>query len=658
MKKYSLIFLGVCASLISIAQPTITSFSPASGPVGTIDTIFGTNFSTTAASNIVYFGATRATVSSAIATRLIVTVPASATFQFITVQTGGLTAYSSKPFIVTFTSSGGGFSSSTFASKVDFTSGSYPSSVAVGDLDGDGKPDVAVANSLSNTVSVFRDSSTSGSVSFAARVDFTTGFVPNGVAISDLDGDGKPDMAVTNYNSTTVSVFRNTSTGSGSVSFAAKVDYTTGTNPLSIKISDMDGDGKSDLVVANYGSNTVSVFRNGSTSGTISFATKVDFTTRGRPSGVALGDLNADGKPDIAVTNNDSNYVSVFKNTGTSGTISFATRVDIATGTSPTGDAIGDLDGDGNAELVVNWASAVSVYRNTTSSGSISFAAKVDYTTGSGPTIVNIGNMDGDGKPDLAVANYNSNTVSIFKNGSSSGTISFASKVDYGTGSGPTDVAIADIDADGKPDLTVANQTATTISVLRNTGVFLPVKLISFTGLPGAADTYLTWTTASELNNDHFEIERTYCDPAAGQPAWESIGSVKGNGTTSHMHTYMFTDASARQHALQTVYYRLKQVDLDGRFSYSGIISVSFDDITPGYSTLILAPNPSNGILQLQNYTTAMSVEVFNLAGKKVYEAIVQPPAAQLDLHLLDKGIYILRCLSEQGAVSRKIMVE
>ncbi len=141
----------------------------------------------------------------------------------------------------------------------------------------------------SNTVSVFRNTSTSGSItagSFAAKVDFTTGTDPYGIAIGDIDGDGKPDLVVANYSSNTVSVFRNTST-SGSIttgSFAAKVDFTTGTDPYGVAIGDIEG--KPDLVVTNSGSNTVSIYRNTSTSGSItagSFAAKVDFTTGTNP---------------------------------------------------------------------------------------------------------------------------------------------------------------------------------------------------------------------------------------------------------------------------------------------------------------------------------------------------------------------------------------
>jgi 6-phosphogluconolactonase (cycloisomerase 2 family) len=215
---------------------------------------------------------------------------------------------------------------------------------------------LAVANSGSNTVSVFRNTSTSGSIvagSFAAKVDFTTGTQPNSVAIGDLDGNGKPDLAVANVGSASVSVFRNTSTSIAAGSFAAKVDFATGTSPRSVAIGDLDGNGKPDLAVANVGSASVSVFRNTSTSGSIaagSFAAKVDFATGTSPRSVAIGDLDGNGKPDLAVANQNSATVSVFRNTSTSGSIaagSFAAKVDFTTGTFPSSVAIGDLDGDG-----------------------------------------------------------------------------------------------------------------------------------------------------------------------------------------------------------------------------------------------------------------------------------------------------------------------
>ncbi len=464
--------------------PTISSFTPTSGSIGTTVTIIGTNFSTTAANNIVYFGAVKAVVATASTTSLSVTVPTGATYKPISVTVNGLTAYTNAPFIVTFPSSQI-INTSSFASKIDLTTGSFPHGVTICDVDGDGKPDLIVANSNDNTVSIFRNTSASGSItanSFAPKVDIATGSSPDFITTCDIDGDGKPDIIVTNVYSYTVSVLRNISS-SGSIAFAPKVDFAA-TNPGAVVISDIDGDGKPDIIVANASNNTISVFKNISTSGSIttsSFAAKVDFTTGSNPSDIVAGDIDGDGKPDLVVANTYSNTVSVFRNTSIAGSItasSFASKVDFTVGSNPWGLTIGDLDGDGKLDIVVaNYNSnTVSVLRNTSVSGSIttsSFASKVDFTTGTYPQEVAITDVDGDGKSDVVLINNNSNSISVFKNTSTSGsftTSSLASKVDFTTGSAPTNgIAIGDIDGDGKPDIVITNSNSNTVSVFRNT---------------------------------------------------------------------------------------------------------------------------------------------------------------------------------------------
>ena len=330
------------------------------------------------------------------------------------------------------TSTSGSMTAGSFALKVDFTTGAQPYGVAIGDVDGDGKPELVLGNYAGNTLSVYRNTGTSGSItagSFAAKVDFTTGAQPNGAAMGDMDGDGKLDIVLANVNGNTFSVYRNTSTN-GSItagSFAPKVDFTTGQSPMGVAIGDVDGDGRPDVVVPNQSGNTVSVYRNTSTSGSIttgSFAAQVDFTTGTGPYAAAVGDVDGDGKSDIVVINQGSNTVSVYRNTSTSGSItagSFAAKVDFATGATPVSVVIGDLDGDGKRDLAVanNASAAVSVFRNTSTIGSItpgSFDAKIDFTVGTGPWVVRIGDVDGDGGPDLAVTNYGSNTVSVLRN--------------------------------------------------------------------------------------------------------------------------------------------------------------------------------------------------------------------------------------------------
>ncbi len=505
-----------------VFPPTITLFAPASGPVGTTVTITGTNFNPTPANNIVFFGATQATVTAATSTQLTATVLTGATYHPISVLVNGLTAYSSSPFVVTFLG-GGTTDACSFAPNVSFTTGTNARDVAFGDLDGDGKSDLVVTNNNSSSVSVFLNTSSSGSItsgSFAAKVDFATGAFATSVAIGDLDGDGKKDLAITNFNSNSVSIFRNTSS-LGSItsgSFATRVDFTTGTSPNEVAISDVDGDGKPDLAVANYGNNTVSVFLNTSSSGSIttgSFAAKVDFTVGTSARDVAFGDLDGDGKPDLVAANRLSNSVSVLRNTSVPGSItsgSFAAIVDFATGTEPVELAIGDLDMDGKQDLVVtNFSSnSLSVFRNLSSVGSISLGAKVDFTTGTNPHDIQIGDLDGDGKPDLAVSNRSSSNISAFRNTSTPGSItsgSFAAKVDFTTGTLPTGLAIGDLDGDNKPDLVATNHGSNVMWVLRNTIGESPIPTItSFTPSSGPIGTSITITGTNfdliPTNND------------------------------------------------------------------------------------------------------------------------------------------------------------
>ena len=468
--SFTLLLACLCLLVFkaSAQSPVINSFSPTSGSIGTTVTITGANFSTTPVNNTVYFGAVKAVASAATATSITVTVPAGATYQPITVTTGNLTAYASQSFAVTFPSNPAGVTTNSFAAKADFVSGYDPETIAIGDFDGDGKADMVTANRNSNTISVFRNTGGSGSVSFAAKVDYATGVTPVNVVIGDLDGDGKLDLAVANNASNSISIFRNTST-TGTVSFAAKVDYAGRSGTTSIAIGDLDGDGKPDLAVANKTFPDLIVFKNGSVAGAISFTAGPDLFI-GSYTTIAITDVDGDGKPDLIGTNSGSTF-SVNRNTSASGTISFAAVINFTTGNSNSIFSVGDIDGDGKQDVaVVTLNSGVSVLKNTSSSGAISFATKVDIATGNNARGIAIGDVDGDAKPDLAIANYIAPTVSVLRNTSTGGAVSFAGKVDYSTGQYPYSVAVADLDGDGKPDISVANHnyTSSTISIIKN----------------------------------------------------------------------------------------------------------------------------------------------------------------------------------------------
>ena len=337
-----------------------------------------------------------------------------------------------------------GASLPTFAPGQTFATGKNPVSVALGDFNGDGKPDLVVANAISNTVSVLLNTTPAGATipTFAAQQTFATGRQPNAVAVGDFNGDGKPDLAVANYRSGSVSVLLNTTpTGATSPSFASQQTFAAGLLAYAVTVGDLNGDGKPDLIVANdYGN-----FRNGSVSvllnttlagATIpSFTPQQTFTTGSRPFLVAVGDFNGDGRPDLAVANFTSNTVSVLLNTTPVGATSpsFALQQTFLTGT-PSSVAVGDFNGDGEPDLATtNWGSGtVTVLADTTVAGATtpSFAPAQVFTAGTDPSSVAVGDFNGDGKLDLASTNFSAGTVSVLTN---SLPIAFAQSLATGT---------------------------------------------------------------------------------------------------------------------------------------------------------------------------------------------------------------------------------
>ncbi len=375
-----------------------------------------------------------------------------------------------------------GSSTITFTPFQTFATGSSPSSVTAADVNGDGKPDLIVANNLDNTVSVLLNTTTPGSTtaSFAAQQTFATGNEPVAVTAADVNGDGQPDLIVANSGDDTVSVLLNTTApGATTPSFAAQQTFATGDEPFSVTAADINGDGKPDLIVPNIDDDTVSVLLNTTAPGaaTPSFAAQQTFATGVFPSEVKAADVNNDGKPDLVVVNEAGETVSVLLNATAPGatTPSFAPQQTFATGNSPQAVTTADVNGDGRPDLIVaNFDdSTASVLLNTTTveAATASFAAEQTFATGRAPFSVTSADINGDGKPDLIVANEVSDDVSVLLNTTAPGaaTPSFATQQTFATGGSPYSVTTADINGDGKPDLIVTNYGDATVSVLLNT---------------------------------------------------------------------------------------------------------------------------------------------------------------------------------------------
>ena len=391
-----------------------------------------------------------------------------------------------------------------FTPKTDYATGAGPWQVASGDFNGDGKTDLAVANGTANTVSVLLGN---GNGTFQAKVDYPTGTLPFGVAVGDFNGDGKQDLVTVSGSDNSVSILL----GAGNGTFGAKADFATGTNPYAVAMGDVNGDGKPDVVTANN-SDTVSVLLN-TAAGALGFATHADYPTGAGTYCVAIGDLNGDGRPDLATANFTAGTASVLLGTGGG---AFSAKTDYPAGAGPVGVAIGDVNGDGKADLAVanNTASTASVLLGD---GSGALGAKSDFATGDRPFWVSIADLDGDGKQDLATANDNANTVSVLLNASTSA-VAFAAKTDFATGTGPVNIAIADLNGDGRPDLATANHDAGTVGTLLST---LPSGTIAVTG--GAAYTNQA-TVGLDLTSTGAVQMRTH-DEAVAWGTWQPLAT-------------------------------------------------------------------------------------------------------------------------------------
>ncbi len=233
------------------------------------------------------------------------------------------------------------------------------SSLAVGDFNGDSKPDIATAN-VSNGISILLGTNTG---SFGTTTNFDVGTYPWSIVSGDFNGDGKLDLATANYDAN-ISILLGTGTGS----FEAATNFSAGRRPFYIAVGDFNADGKLDLVTANVGSSSnVSIVLG---TGTGSFGAPTNFNAGGSANSVVVGDFNADGKLDLAIpndnTNNTENKVSILLGDGTG---RFGTARSFGVGIGPNSIAVGDFNADGKTDLATanNGSGDVSVLLNNTS---------------------------------------------------------------------------------------------------------------------------------------------------------------------------------------------------------------------------------------------------------------------------------------------------
>jgi hypothetical protein len=408
-----------------------------------------------------------------------------------------------------------------FSGPWSFPVGDFPRAVTAGDVSGDGIPDLVVANTESNDISVLLGS---GDGTFGTEQRYWLGVPPDEllqpwyIVIDDLDGDGLQDLVVANwwsgYPKPSLSLLYGTGAGQfteavtgdrmggrahkiaiadfdedgakdvvrprmdgswvswifgdGHGTFVTNRHEAAGESPADVAVGDLDGDGRLDLVTANEDSDDVSVLL-ADGAGTFSAEQRscvVDALPPcppgSDPAALVVGEMTGDTHADLAVANSASDTVSILTGDGAGG-FSFVSSLTLAEETSPSSIAIGDLDHDDEQDLVVVGEGSIrlNVFLGN-GDGTFAPPPGLPAVAGTNPTAVALGTLDGDAHLDVVVADVGSDNVTVLL-GDGDGT--FASAPTVAAGSEPTDVAVGDVNGDQVLDLAVANDGANTVHV-------------------------------------------------------------------------------------------------------------------------------------------------------------------------------------------------
>ena len=349
-----------------------------------------------------------------------------------------------------------------------------PQAIAVGDVNGDGKPDLVVANTTSNDVTVLLGE---GNGLFKGqRLDgigtpapsYPVGNNPKYVVLADLRGNGRLDIITANYQDGTISVLLNNGDGT----FGAQVTYGVGLGPDCLIAADLDGDGKMDLLVLNSVDNTID-FMKGDGTGKFSHQTIIPLGLGQQgvePQSMAAADFNHDGKLDLAVTVTGvaSNGIKVLLGDGKGG---FPTSRIYHVGLEPEFVTIADVDQDGNADIL-----AMNAAEDTLSvlygRGDGTFGRASTYSlsgiAGAEPLqALVVGDFDNDGFPDIVFPFLAHQGIRVIGNDGKGG---FHIPGTYATAGVPSAVATADLNGDGKADVVVLSAAEDKVEVRLGNG--------------------------------------------------------------------------------------------------------------------------------------------------------------------------------------------
>jgi hypothetical protein len=339
--------------------------------------------------------------------------------------------------------------------------GNFADSVAVGDFNRDGNLDIAVSYLQDNDVQVLLGN---GSGTFSSAGTYAVGSQPFWIASGDLNGDGYPDLVTTNTNvngaTGTVSVLLNNKNGT----FASAATYTVGKQPYQVAIGDLNGDGYPDLAVTNYttgGSAGSVTILFGSASGTFTVS-GTTLATCATPYGVAIGDFKHNGFPSVAVTCYTTSQLEVFPNNG-NGTFGSPYIYTVFNSLNslvpnPASIVVGDFNRDGKLDIVVGNTTANNI-AFFAGNGDNTFAPSVESPSLNFPDSIVAGDFNGDGILDIAgvAPNFNAVEVTLGVGNGTFGSIAQRAAGQITAKTQPWALAAGDFNNDGQLDIVTAN---------------------------------------------------------------------------------------------------------------------------------------------------------------------------------------------------------
>ncbi|WP_276481256.1 FG-GAP-like repeat-containing protein [Paraflavitalea pollutisoli] len=448
--------------------PMITSYTPIAGPAGTPVAIAGKRFSPVTTGNIVYFGSVRATVTNATDSLLQVIVPAGATNQSVTVTTGGKTAYATRGFTLTFA---GGSTISHQLFSVDTSIDSYrdPGHVLMGDFNSDGLNDLVTTNNKNQVMTMFTNRSKPDYSSLMlTNLHLSSGY-PTSVALGDMDGDGKIDVVFGTTHFKSIGVLRNNTTQEW-VEFNNSVfELEAGTEPSAVAVADLNGDGRPDIVTACPQDKKLFILLNKSTIGKISFQPAITLNTGYSPRIVAARDINGDGITDL-VAAGDQGHLTSFINIVNDNELTFETQTAQFPGGNITSLTVGDIDGDGKPDMSIGRDSSniVTILKNNSTTTPVVLAAALHIPVTGWVTAITMGDLNGDAKEDLIVST-GSKALVLLENASSQASIQYLAADTLLCGdSSLYCTAIGDFDGDAIPDIVAADGVARRLVIIKN----------------------------------------------------------------------------------------------------------------------------------------------------------------------------------------------